>query len=321
MRGEGEGSQVALPRFAERRKDLLFYLLPLSSPVLHSKKKDSEGGVIGRLLLFHENGGKRGAVSRKRERRKDRGFRVLEPQRAKRRPSDHCTQRSSLGGDPLIRLARPAAAIRLSFPPFLSAKSNFSNCVFPINLRPFNPSCFFNPSYERVSIIVPNFPFNIFNLSFDPRESTNSATIRRIDFLKIIRDSRHSCTISRFFFEFFHSSTNSLLFQTLVIVKPIHRTIESPRCTPPARYKCSLCPLIFDRGHPTPSAVARRCIWIRVYVRFVNHGDTSGTISTREVTSSPALGHYFATHLRRCAGDKMFISVIESLVCIVFNDP
>lgn len=85
-RGGRELGRVATFCGTLRRKDFLFYLLPLSSPVLHSKKKDSEGGVIGRLLLFHENGGKRGAVSRKRERRKDRGFRVLEPQRAKRRP-------------------------------------------------------------------------------------------------------------------------------------------------------------------------------------------------------------------------------------------
>lgn len=51
-RGLGRGTRA---RYCER---ILFYLLPLSSPVLHSKKKDSEGGVIGRLLLFHEAKGR-----------------------------------------------------------------------------------------------------------------------------------------------------------------------------------------------------------------------------------------------------------------------
>lgn len=82
-RGLGRGTRA---RYGER---ILFYLLPLSSPVLHSKKKDSEGGVIGRLLLFHENGGKGENASRKRERRKDREFSDRTTN-----PGDHCTQRS-----------------------------------------------------------------------------------------------------------------------------------------------------------------------------------------------------------------------------------
>lgn len=86
----GEGGRESRNARTLRRKDPLLSFTPLSSPVLHSKKKDSEGGVIGRLLLFHENGGKGENASRKRERRKDRGFRVLDHTN----PGDHCTQRS-----------------------------------------------------------------------------------------------------------------------------------------------------------------------------------------------------------------------------------
>lgn len=86
----GEGGRESRNACTLRRKDPLLSFTPLSSPVLHSKKKDSEGGVIGRLLLFHENGGKGENASRKRERRKDRGFRVLDHTN----PGDHCTQRS-----------------------------------------------------------------------------------------------------------------------------------------------------------------------------------------------------------------------------------
>lgn len=194
MRGVGSRCHVLRNARTLRRKDLLFYLLPLSSPVLHSKKKDSEGGVIGRLLLFHENGGK-GEPFRGREKGErtegsvfsnhnepsgDQATIVHRDLPRRRSANTSCTPCGCYPS--FVRLRISFLPIRLSF------ETNFSNpSVFPINLRLFNPLCFFNASYFRVD---PRSKLSIrYFFSFNLRESRNRVTIRRIDFFEIIRDS------------------------------------------------------------------------------------------------------------------------------------
>lgn len=230
MRGVGSRCHVLRNARTLRRKDLLFYLLPLSSPVLHSKKKDSEGGVIGRLLLFHENGGK-GEPFRGREKGErtegsvfsnhnepsgDQATIVHRDLPRRRSANTSCTPCGCYPS--FVRLRISFLPIRLSF------ETNFSNpSVFPINLRPFNPLCFFNASYFRVD---PRSKLSIrYFFSFNLRESRNSVTIRRIDSLNpwFVTD-----------LAFFYSS-NFLLFSPLSH-PPIERL--SPRYTPLACYKC-----------------------------------------------------------------------------------
>lgn len=168
MRGVGSRCHVLRNARTLRRKDLLFYLLPLSSPVLHSKKKDSEGGVIGRLLLFHENGGK-GEPFRGREKGERTEGSVFSNHNE---PSgDQATiVHRDLGGDLLIRLAHPAAAIRLSFasgfPSFLFAfhsKPTFQILVFFLLIFVLLILCVSLTHRIFESILVPNFPFDIFS--------------------------------------------------------------------------------------------------------------------------------------------------------------
>lgn len=286
MRGVGSRCHVLRNARTLRRKDLLFYLLPLSSPVLHSKKKDSEGGVIGRLLLFHENGGK-GEPFRGREKGErtegsvfsnhnepsgDQATIVHRDLPRRRSANTSCTPCGCYPS--FVRLRISFLPIRLSF------ETNFSNpSVFPINLRPFNPLCFFNASYFRVD---PRSKLSIrYFFSFNLRESRNSVTIRRIDFFEIIRDSWR------------RSSLSSSILRIFFFSHHCHTHLSNDWAQDALHSPAINASVSFNLWSWSSNAI-RYCTSLHMdtRVRFVNHGDTSGTISTRKVTSSPALGRY-----------------------------
>lgn len=113
-----------------------------------------------------------------------------------------------------------------------------------------------------------------------------------------------------FFFEFFHSS-NSLLFSHHCRIHPSNDWAQAALHPPAINASVS-----FNLWSWSSNAI--RCctsLHMDTRVRFVNHGRNDlharGDVFSR-------LGHYIRNTLRRCAGDKMFISATE---VVVLNDP